>query len=64
MPDRRAEQRAAYGRFIKRKRIALVIAAGATVLVALFAISAGSLNIPLQEIAKAFFGGGDRKAHV
>lgn len=59
MPDRRAEQRAAYGRFIKRKRIALVIAAGATVLVALFAISAGSLNIPLQEIAKAFFGGGD-----
>ena len=59
MSDRRTEQRLAYSRFIKRKRATFVIAVGATVLVALVAISAGSLNIPIPEVVQALFGNGD-----
>lgn len=59
MSDRRVEQRIAYGKFIKRKRATLVIAIGATILVALVAISAGSLSIPIPEVVQALFGNGD-----
>lgn len=59
MSDPHAEQHLAYGRFIKKKRATLAIATGATVLVALVAISAGSLNIPLPEVVQALCGNSD-----
>lgn len=59
MSERRAEQRIAYHAFIKRKRIVLVIAVVATILTALIAISAGSLNIPLPDVVKVLLGGSD-----
>lgn len=59
MSDHRSGQRIAYDRFIKRKRTTLVIATSATILVALVAISAGSLNIPIPDVVQALFGDGD-----
>nr|WP_306792708.1 iron ABC transporter permease [Collinsella urealyticum] len=48
-----------YNRFIQRKRLALILAAGATIVVALVAVSAGSLNIPIPEVVQAFLGSGN-----
>ena len=59
MPEHHAEQRLAYGRFIKKKQMTLIIATVTTVLVALIAISAGSLSIPLPDVVRALFGSGD-----
>lgn len=59
MSERRAEQRIAYNTFIKRKRVVFVIAVVATILTALIAISAGSLNIPLPDVIKVLFGSSD-----
>jgi iron complex transport system permease protein len=58
--NHRIEQRRQYDRFIKRKRLIFVIAVLVTAITAVFAISAGSLNISLPDVMSTLFGGGDK----
>lgn len=48
-----------YKAFVKRKRLVFAIAFFVTILIALFAISAGSLKIPVTEVIKTIFGKGE-----
>ncbi|MFA6347695.1 MAG: iron ABC transporter permease [Dehalococcoidales bacterium] len=58
MADNRITQLQLYNAFLRRKRLVLILAILATVLTALFAVGAGSLNIPLSEVVKVLFGQG------
>ncbi|MGI6405802.1 MAG: FecCD family ABC transporter permease [Syntrophaceticus sp.] len=53
-----------YDAFVRRKRLVLVIAFLATIVVALYAISAGSLNIPMSEVIKTLVGKGEAQAKM
>jgi iron complex transport system permease protein len=53
-----------YNAFVRRKRIVFVIVVFITIIVALFAISSGSLNIPVSEVIRAFFGKGDEVSQI
>ncbi len=58
--DRRLEQRRQYNSFIKRKKAVFLIVVLVTAITALFAISAGSLNIPLSDVVQVLLGGGEK----
>ena len=53
-----------YDAFIKRKKMVFAISVLATVAVAIFAISYGSLKIPLSEIARTFLGRGELQSQA
>lgn len=54
----------AYNAYIRRKRLTLLILLAATILIGLFAVSAGSLEIPLPEVIKSFFGQGTPQSQI
>jgi iron complex transport system permease protein len=58
MTDNRITQYQLYNAFIKRKRLVFIIGIIATVVIALFAVSAGSLDISPAEVIKTLFGQG------
>ena len=58
MSDNRITQYQLYNSFIKRKRLVFIIGIIATVVIALFAVSAGSLDISPAEVIKTLFGKG------
>lgn len=62
--DHQAEGLLEYDAYIKRKQIILIVAILATFAVALFAISTGSLKIPIPEVVRAIFGGGEAQTHT
>ncbi len=64
MADDRVTQLQAYNAFLRRKRLVLVIAIFATVIIAVFAVSVGSLNVPISEIIKTIFGKGEPQSHT
>lgn len=58
------EELLGYGAYIKRKQVVLVLVIFATIAVALFAISTGSLKIPIPEVLRSIFGGGQVQTHT
>lgn len=58
MADNITAQLQHYNSFLKRKRLVFVIGFGTMVVIGLFAINAGSLDIPLHEVIKALLGKG------
>ena len=59
MTDNSITQIESYSAFIKRKKVVFGLSVIATAVIGLFAVSAGSLEIPLPEIIKTFLGKGD-----
>ena len=53
-----------YNAFIKRKKQVFAISVIATIVIALFAISAGSLNIPISEIIRTIMGKGESQSQA
>jgi iron complex transport system permease protein len=53
-----------YNAYVKRKRLVLLIAVLATIVVALFAVGAGSLHIPVPEVIKTLFTKGDAQSQT
>jgi len=53
-----------YNTYVRRKKIVFAVAFFATIIIALFAVSAGSLDIPIFEVLKAFFGRGDELSRI
>lgn len=64
MADDRITQLQAYNTFIKRKKLVFAITVIATIVIALFAVSKGSLNIPIPEVIKSFFGKGEAQSQI
>ncbi len=64
MADGRVTQLQLYDAFVRRKKLVLAIAFFATIVVALYAISAGSLNIPASEVIKSMLGKGEAQAKM
>ena len=54
----------AYATYVKRKQLVFIAAVLATVGVALYAVSAGSMSIPLPEVIRALLGRGDPRTHT
>lgn len=54
----------AYDAFIRRKKLTIFAAVIATVAVALFAVSAGSLEIPISEVLRSIVGRGSAQAQT
>ena len=54
MADEGLTQLHLYDAFVRRKRLVLVIAIFATIGIALFAVSAGSLHIPVSEVSTRY----------
>jgi len=61
MREIRTTQLKSYEAFIRRKKLTFFISIISTIAIALYAISAGSLDISLSEIIKAFFGKAERQ---
>jgi ABC-type Fe3+-siderophore transport system, permease component len=53
-----------YDDFVRRKRLVLITAVFATAAIALFAVSAGSLHIPISEVIKTILGQGNAQAQT
>jgi iron complex transport system permease protein len=64
MEDTHSTQLDLYDAFIKRKKIILVISIIATIVIALFAVSSGSLKIPISEIIKTVLGQGEQQSRA
>lgn len=64
MSEKRPDQRVEYSAFIKRKRIVLAVCVLATLGMAFYAVSAGSLSIPMGDVVGALFGSGDETYRV
>ena len=50
-----------YDDFLRRKSIVFALSFAAMMIIALFAVSAGSLNIPVTEVFNTIFGGGNAR---
>lgn len=59
MQKEKGTQLEIYGRFVRRKRAALIIAALAAIVAAVFSAGVGSISISAWEIVKTIFGAGD-----
>ena len=64
MANNSITQLQAYNTFIWRKKLTFAIAVVATIAISLFAISAGSLEIPIPEVIKSFFGKGEPRSQI
>ncbi len=62
--DHPITQLEAYATYIKRKRLVFIAAVLATIGVALYAVSAGSMSIPLMEVIRTLLGKGDPRTHT
>ena len=60
----RITQLQAYDIFIRRKKLTFAVSVAATIVIALFAVSSGSLNIPVAEIIKSVFGKADSQSQI
>lgn len=60
----RITQLQTYDTFVSRKRLVLVIAILATVIIALLAVGSGSLPIPVPEVIKTIFAKGDAQSRT
>ena len=54
----------AYRAYTRKKRLALLAAAAATVVIALYAAGVGSIHLSLGEILGTLFGGGDQQSRA
>ncbi|NLA12297.1 MAG: iron ABC transporter permease, partial [Firmicutes bacterium] len=54
----------AYASYVKRKQIVFALSVIATIAVALFAVSAGSMRIPLPEVIQTLFGKGEPQSQT
>lgn len=57
--EQQITQLEAYATYVKRKQIVFAVTVIATIAVAFFAISAGSMSIPLPEVLRTLTGGGE-----
>ena len=64
MADERLPQIQSYNAYVRRKRLVLLIAVFATIVVVLFAVGAGSLQIPVPEVIKTIFAKGDAQSQT
>lgn len=64
MAGNRITQLQSYNALLKRKRLVLIIAIFATIIIAIFAVSAGSLHISMAEIIKTILGKGDPQSQT
>jgi iron complex transport system permease protein len=64
MTDERIPQLQSYNAYVRRKRFVLLIVVLATIVVALFAVGAGSLQIPVPEVIKTIFAKGDAQSQT
>jgi iron complex transport system permease protein len=64
MTDERIPQLQSYNAYVRRKRLVLLIAVFATIVVVLFAVGAGSLQIPVPEVIKTIFAKGDAQSQT
>ena len=64
MANDRITKLQAYDTFIRRKKLTFAVAVIATIIIALFAVSAGSLNIPLSEVVKSFWGKANPQSQI
>lgn len=64
MSNYQSTQLQAYDTFIRRKKLAFAITFVATITIALYAVSRGSLNIPISEVIKSFFGKGTPQSQI
>ena len=53
-----------YKTFIKRKKIVFAVSVAATIVIALFAVSSGSLKIPISEIIRTIMGRGELQSQA
>ena len=53
-----------YNAFIRRKKLTFIISIVATIAIGLFAVSAGSLEIPIPEVIKSLFGKGTPQSQI
>ena len=53
-----------YTRFVRRKKLVFLIAAAATLVIALFSIGVGSIQIPVKEIIGTIFGRGELQSQT
>ncbi len=58
MAENQMVQMEKYTRFVRRKKLVFLIAAAATLVIALFSIGVGSIQIPVKEIIGTIFGRG------
>lgn len=64
MSDKYIDQLQSYNVFIRRKKLTFVISIFATVAIALFAVSKGSLDIPISEVIKSILGRGEPQSQL
>lgn len=64
MSDKYIDQLQSYNVFIRRKKLTFVIAIVTTVAIALFAVSKGSLDIPISEVIKSILGRGEPQSQL
>ncbi|MGE4484874.1 MAG: FecCD family ABC transporter permease [Oscillospiraceae bacterium] len=64
MAEYHISQLRSYNTFVRRKRFVFVITVFAAIVIALFAVSAGSLDISLPEIIKTIFGKGETQSRT
>jgi iron complex transport system permease protein len=64
MSNDRINQLQTYNAFIRRKKLTFVLSIAATVLIGLFAVSAGSLEIPIPEVINSFLGKGAPQSQI
>lgn len=64
MDNSRETQLRIYGAFVRRKKITFAVSVVATVVIALYAVSAGSLDIPLSEVFRTFVGKGSKQSTI
>lgn len=64
MANHKAANLSSYDSFIKRKRIILIGLIITTIIIALFAIASGSLFIPISEVVRTLFGGGEAQSQT
>lgn len=64
MEENRAIQLNKYNAFVRRKKFVFLFSIVATILISLYAISAGSLEIPLSEVLKSLVGKGETRSEI
>lgn len=64
MRDSSLTQLEKYQKYVRQKRLALVIATIATILVALYAAGVGTIQIPITEVVKTIFGAGSERTET
>lgn len=64
MEESRATQLNKYNAFVRRKKIVFLLSIVATIIVALFSISFGSLDIPLAEVLRTLFSEGEKQSEI